>query len=108
MLTGQVIVNRTEIQWLEFFVRALPALDPRLLTNARYPFILTGDSIAGTAAGALPANRIDILSAAKELPEQFGFLIGCQLRYCRSLRSGMKLVSPGKEGCLFLLKLGQL
>lgn len=81
MLAGQVVIHRVEIQRLELFVRALPAFNPGFLTNARNPLILTGDSIAGTAAGSLPADRIDILSAAKEIPEQFGLLLGCQLRW---------------------------
>lgn len=87
-------------------MRAFPALDPGFLTDARYPLILTGDSIAGTAAGPLPPNRINILSAAKEIPEQLGLLIGTQLRCCGSLRGGMKFTSPGEKGSFFPLKLG--
>lgn len=106
MLAGQVVIHRIEIQGLEFSVWALAALDPRLLAGARNPLIFTGDGIAGAATRALPANRMDILSATKESPEQLGFLIGCQLRHCGSLRSGIKLVPPRKKGSFFLLKLG--
>jgi len=87
-------------------VRALPAFDPGFLTDARYPLVLTGNSIAGTATGTLPAEGKDILSAAKEIPEQFGFLTGCQLRCRGLLRGGMKFVPPGQKGSLFPLKLG--
>jgi hypothetical protein len=69
MLARQVVVNRVEVQRFEFSVRTFSALDPGFLTNTRSPFILAGDGIAGTAAGTLPANRIYIQSAAKELPE---------------------------------------
>ena len=106
MLARQVVIHCIEIEGLEFFMRALPAFDPGFLTDARNPLILTGDSIAGTAAGSLPTDRINIPSAAKEIPEQFGFLIRRQLRCCGSLHSGMKLVPPGKKDRLFLLKLG--
>lgn len=106
MPAGQVVIHRIEIQRLKLFVRTLPALDPGLLANNWFPLILTGDSISGAASGPLPANRIDILSAAKKRPEQFGFLIRGQLRVCGTLRSGMKLTPPGKKESLFLLKLG--
>tara|TARA_R100001143_G_C3358211_1_gene133869 strand:- start:3985 stop:4197 length:213 start_codon:yes stop_codon:yes gene_type:complete len=70
MLAGQVVIHCTEIQRLELSVRALSALDPGFLTDALYPLICTGDSITGTSIRAtFPANRIDILSAAKETPE---------------------------------------
>ena len=105
MLARQVVIHRIEIQGLEFFVRALPAFDSRFLTDPRNPLTLTGDRIAGTAAGALPADRINIPSAAKEIPEQFGLLVGCQLRCCGSFRGGMKLVLPRKKDSLFPLKL---
>jgi len=106
MLAGQVVIHRVEIQRLEFLVRALPTLDPGFLTDPRHPLVFTGDSIAGTATGSLPPNRINILSAAKEIPEQSGLLIRCQLRCCGSLHGGMKLVPPGKKLSLFPLKLG--
>jgi len=76
MPTRKVVVQGTEIQRLEFSVRTFSALDPGFLTNPGGPFVLTGHSIAGAATGTLPANCIDILSTAKELPEQFDFLIG--------------------------------
>ncbi len=75
MLARQVVVHRIEIQRLEFSVWTFSALDPGFLTNTGGPLVLAGDGIAGTAAGTLPANRIYILSAVKELPEQFEFLI---------------------------------
>ena len=106
MLARQVVIHRIEIQGLKFFVRTLPTFDSRFLTDPRNPLILTGDRIAGTAARSVPADRINILSAAKELPEQFSFLIRFQLRYCGLLRSAMKLVPPGKKGSLFPLKFG--
>jgi hypothetical protein len=106
MLARQVVIHRIEIQGLKFFVRTLPAFDSRFLTDPRNPLILTGDRIAGTAAGSLPADRINILSAAKEVPEQFCLLVGSQLRCCGSFRGGMKLVLPRKKGSLFPLKLG--
>ncbi len=96
MRDGQMIISCMGVQRFEFFVRALAALDPGFLTGARNPFIFAGHGIAGTATGTRPADRIDILSAAKELPEQFSFLIRFQLRYCGLLRSAMKLVPPGK------------
>ena len=105
MLARQVVIHCIEIEGLEFFMRALPAFDPRFLTGARNPLILTSDSIAGTAAGSLPADRINILSATKEIPEQFCLLVGCQLRCCGSFRGGMKLVLPRKKDSLFPLKL---
>lgn len=106
MLARQVVIKRIKIQGLELFMRALPAFDSRFLTDPRNPLILTGDRIAGTAAGSLPADRINIPSAAKEISEQFGLLVGCQLRCCGSLRGGVKLVLPREKGSLFPLKLG--
>jgi hypothetical protein len=76
MLARQVVVNRVEVQRFEFSVRTFSALDPGFLTNIRDPLVLAGDGIAGAATGTLPGNRIYILSAAKELPEQFDFLVG--------------------------------
>lgn len=76
MLARQVVVHRIEIQRLKFFVWTFSALDPGFLTNTRDPLVLTGDGIAGTASVALPANRIYIQSAAKELSEHFNFLLG--------------------------------
>jgi len=101
-----MIIHGIEIQGLELFMRALPTFDSGFLTNPRNPLILTGDRIAGTASGSLPTERINIPSSAKEVPEQFGFLIRCQLRCCGSLRSGIKLAPSGKKDSLFPLKLG--
>ena len=76
MFARQVVVNRIEIEGLEFFVWTFATLDPGLLTNARSPLILTSDGIAGTATGTLPTNCKDILSAAKEPTEYVDFLVG--------------------------------
>lgn len=71
-----MVVYCIEVQGVELSVGTLPALDLGFLTEARGPFILTSDGIAGTATGVLPANRIDVLPATKKLPEQLDFLIG--------------------------------
>jgi hypothetical protein len=80
MPAGQVVIHCIEIQRFEFFIRTLTALDPGFLTDACHPLILTGDSITRPATGTLPTNCIDILSAAKETPEQLGLLLGGQVR----------------------------
>lgn len=71
-----MIVHCTEVQGLKFSVGAFPALNLGFLAESWNPFVVTGNGIAGTATGILPANRIDILPATKKLPEQLDFLIG--------------------------------
>lgn len=71
-----MVVYCIKVQGFEFSIGTFPALDLGFLTEPWDPFVVTGDGIAGTATGILPANRIDILPAPKKVPEQFGFLIG--------------------------------
>ena len=76
MFARQVVINCIKIEGFEIFVSTFSALDPWFLTDARHPLILTGDGIAGTATGTLPANGINILPATKELTEYVDFLVG--------------------------------
>jgi hypothetical protein len=74
MFARQVVINCIKIEGFEIFVATFSALDPWFLTDDRHPLVRTSDSIAGTTAGTLPANRINILPASKEFSVYFNFL----------------------------------
>ena len=102
VLAGQMAIDRRIAEGLQLPVVAVAAGDPWLLAEAWPPLIGAGRRIARAPAAALPAQGLDVVTAAEETPEQRHLLLrgtGALGRGClcnrRGFRRGRFVGSPG-------------
>lgn len=73
---GEVVVEGLIGQWDQQPMMAIGALDPRLLADARTPFVSTRGRIAGLARFAFPAHRVDVRATAEQAAKERDLVVG--------------------------------